>query len=121
MQIRSSQGLDLIPLITRLTVGHYLDNQDRNARQQKDVDEAAFVKDKLQNEPNNQQTGPNYPHFRLDPTLDRIGASISVISNLSSAILVNRIIRRESCEAGTVIRRVRRGERLRGCGSRRFI
>lgn len=56
MQIRSSQCFDLIPLITRLTVGHYLDNQDRNARQQEDVDEAAFVEDKFQNEPNNQQT-----------------------------------------------------------------
>ena len=56
MQIRSSQCFDLIPLITRLTVGHYLDNKDRNAGQQEDVDEAALVKDKLQNEPNNQQT-----------------------------------------------------------------
>ena len=62
MQIRSSQCFDLIPLIARLTVGHYLDHKDRNAGQQEDVDEAALMKDKLQNEPNNEEAASNYPH-----------------------------------------------------------
>jgi hypothetical protein len=42
-----------------------LNNQDGDAGEQKHVDEAALVKHKLQDEPNNQQARPDDPHFRF--------------------------------------------------------
>jgi hypothetical protein len=55
-------------LIARFTVGHDLNNKYCNSGEQKDVDKAAFVEGKLQNEPNNQQTRPYDPHFPGLPT-----------------------------------------------------
>ena len=41
----------LIPLIARFTVSDELNNKYRNPGKQQDVDEAAFVKNKFQDEP----------------------------------------------------------------------
>ncbi len=46
------QCVKLIPLITGFTVGDELNNEYGYAREQKYVDKPAFVKDKLQNKPN---------------------------------------------------------------------
>ena len=46
----------LTSLVASLTVGNELNYQDRDTAQEQDMDEAAFVKDKLQDEPDYQQT-----------------------------------------------------------------
>jgi hypothetical protein len=49
-------------VISRLAVGYELDNCNGNCAEQEDVNEAPFMQDKLQNEPNEQKYSTSRPH-----------------------------------------------------------
>lgn len=51
-----------ISLIAGLAVGHKLNNQQRDAQEQKDMYEAGLVEGKLQNEPKREQKPACYPN-----------------------------------------------------------
>jgi hypothetical protein len=51
-------------VISGLAVRNKLNNSDGYGGEQEDVNEAAFMQDKLQNEPNHQKCSTNRPHSR---------------------------------------------------------
>jgi hypothetical protein len=51
-------------VILGLSVGHHLDDKDGNCRKQQNVDKAAFVKNKLQDEPNSHEQADSEPHLK---------------------------------------------------------
>lgn len=52
-------------MVSGFAIRNEPDNKDRNSEEQQYVDVTAFMQNKLQHQPNNQDYRTNYPHIKI--------------------------------------------------------